>query len=270
MKPTILIENDVFFEDEAIEDNSFKIASKYFDAACIDHFLGVENYIDNIHFLKHNDHPTFWRGSFGMKSQMTRFCHHREDDDKFNCLYWLPALKDFAHNSDYSFLDAHQILKLQQYFWPMFIKPVKGNKAFSGNVFTKEKFQEEYNFFTGNLNIDPYIICQYSPPKPIEKEYRCVIIENRVVDACQYLENAERIDKHYTPKEVYDLAQTIANKDFFLNFPNFVIDIAQNGDIFTLLEVNSIYTSSFYTCDLDKIYSTLAKYYSCSFRLFSI
>jgi glutathione synthase/RimK-type ligase-like ATP-grasp enzyme len=174
----------------------------------------------------------------------------------------LPALKKYAHNLDYCFLDADELLRETRMSWPLFIKPVKGNKAFSGNVFTKEKFQEEYNFFVRNLNIDPYIICQYSPPKPIEKEYRFVIVNNDVIDGCQYLENGERIDKPCDEPSAKELASVIANHLFFINFPNFVVDIAQNDDTFTLLEVNSIHTSSFYSCDLDKIYSTLANYYS--------
>lgn len=250
---TLVIENDVFFEDEEIPNNSAKIASRYFNVEQVDHHLKYIGSEWNV--------PDFWRGSFGLKGRMRASHGIKENDDKFNCLYWLPELKEYAHNSEYKFLDADAIRQLPDEMWPMFVKPVKGTKSFSGNVFSKEKFQEEFNFFTRNLNISPYIICQYSPPKPIEKEYRCIIIDNKIVHSCQYLENAERVDKPDLTWEIWLLAQEIANKDFFLNFPNFVVDVAQNGDIFKLLEVNSIHTSSYYSCDLDLIYSRLAKYY---------
>jgi len=262
MKPTILIENDVFFEDEKIKNNSAKVAESYFDVATVDHFLKTEDYLHHKHFINHNDYPMFWRGSFGMKAQMTRYANFLENDKLFDCLYWLPALKQYAHNNDYIFLDAEKILTLPENQWPMFIKPVRGTKAFSGYLFTKEKFQEEFNFFTKNLNESPYIICQCSPPNPIEKEYRFVVVDNKVIDGCQYLENGERIDKPCNEIDAFALAKIITNKDFFLNNPNFVIDIAQNGDIFTLLEINSIHTSSFYSCDLDAIYERLANYYA--------
>ena len=266
MKPTILIENNVFFEDEKIENNSALVAATYFVVATVDHFLETEDYLNNKHFLKHNDYPMFWRGSFGMKAQMTRFANFLENDKLFDCLYWLPALKQYAHNFDYIFLDAEKILTIPENQWPMFIKPVRGTKAFSGYPFTKEKFQEEFNFFTRNLNESPYIICQCSPPNPIEKEYRLVVVDNKVIAGCQYLENAERIDKQYVPIDAWNLANEIVKNDFFLNNPNFVIDIAQNGDKFTLLEINSIHTSSFYTCDLDAIYERLANYYATTIQ----
>jgi len=245
----ILIENGVFWEDDEEKTNSAKAAEKYFKVSTCSNSL----------FYEGKEKPDFWRGSFGLKARLRRLHGIIEDDVKFNCLEWLPALKKFALNNKYFFLDAETLLKGSEEFFPVFIRPVKGFKEFSGQVFTKEKFTNEFNHLV-QKNYSPHTICQISPVQKVEKEYRFIVIDGKIVDGCLYLELDERKDGPYV-QEAWGLAEEVIKNDFFANFPNFVIDICESNGIFKLLEINSIHTSSFYSCNLDLIYEKLANYY---------
>lgn len=248
MKPLILIENNVFAEDEGGKEGSIKAASKYFKVEVVEHFLKFEK----------KKKPVFWRGSFGLKPQLRRFHNIIENDSHFNCLEWLPALKKYALNRNYFFLDAKTISEAPESFFPVFIKPVKGDKTFAGQAFTKEKFQIEFNFFTGR-GYSPFTICQISPVEKVDKEYRFIVVNNKVVGGCQYLENGERVDKEANPDAHLFATQIVLKERYLDNIFDFTIDISETNGKFNLLEINSIHTSSFYSCDLDFIYSSLVK-----------
>lgn len=57
------------------------------------------------------------------------------------------------------------------------------------------------------------------------------------------------------PSEVLELGSLLAQKDYFLNVFDFVIDIAETSDGLRVLEVNAFETASFYAADLGKVYA---------------
>jgi hypothetical protein len=86
-----------------------------------------------------------------------------------------------------------------------------------------------------------------------------VFVNHEYVSGALYLENFERKDG---PVEnfVRKIGKEIAENEYFLNFPNFVLDLCEENGIIHLLEINSIHTSSFYSADLEKIYYSIAKW----------
>lgn len=247
---TILVENDVFFEDEIVTSNTSKIASKYFNVLSIDSVLDIDKHLDQ--------NISFYRGSFTAGAILRRHFNLNEHSWFFNCSKWVPPLKRFYINNKYNMVDMERCLELD---FPLFIRPCAGNKSFSGQLFSnRDYFHTEYKFTTVNRNVSKYDLCLYAKPKLISEEYRCVFIDRKIVSACGYLKFGERED-FACPKEVINLANTIASDDYF-TIPNFVIDICKNGkdDNYYLLEINSIHNASFYTCDLYAIYEALSHY----------
>lgn len=252
---TIFIETDVFSEDEE-KQRTVESASKYFEKVeVIKHF----NDVDDSFKSTHNEVPHFWRGSMGLKSRLFQHYRIKEDNNKFNCLNFLPPFKKFALSDQYFFTDAKSITELDEDFFPLFVRPVSRRKEFSGNVFkTKDKWLNEFKFMTENKNHSPFTICLMAPERNVSKEFRFVFVDNHLVSGCLYLDKGNRIDGPASQRAA-DLAKEIAKNDFFTNFPDFVLDICESHGKMKFLEINSIHTSSFYSCDLDKIYEAISK-----------
>lgn len=243
----IIIEENVFSEDEE-KQATIESAKKFFEVKSVKHFV---DYADA-------DKPDFWRGSMGLKSKMKQVHGISETDLNFNATYFLPHLKEHALNNKYFFLDAASVCDLDEDFFPLFIRPAAGTKSFSGNVFqTKKKWIEEFNFLTRNRNYSPFITCVFAPIKKIGKEFRLVVVNGQVVAGCMYLKHGHRSDGLVTKRAVSFTAELLKN-DFFLNFPSFTIDVCESENKMKLIEINSIHTSSFYSCNLDSIYHALA------------
>ncbi len=252
MKLKILIENDVFWEDENDSRNTNKVASEYFDVIEVNSVLEIT---ENL-----NEPLVMYRGSFSVGSCLYRTYKHLfyNESNFFNCLHWVPALKQYYINKKYNIVDMESCLDLQ---FPLFIRPCGGNKLFSGQVFaSKPYFETEYKFTTINRNISKNTLCLYAKPKKIFEEYRCVFVDNKLVSSCGYLRSGSRKD-FQSSQQVIDKANEISKSEYF-NIPNFVIDICRDdNENFYLLEINSIQNASFYSCDLHSIYSALAEYF---------
>jgi hypothetical protein len=249
MKPPILIENDVFWEDENGKRANILAAEKYFDVVVLDHYMKA----DKQPLADFN----FYRGSFGLKYAINRVNNKvAENLNFFNCLYWVPALYKYCINQDYAFVDAAQ-LKRTGILDKLFVRPCRGDKVFSGQVFDNAKWTVEFDFMTKNMNHSPYELVLVAEPKVITREWRTIFVRNEYVSGALYLENGERKDEPIISL-VEHFAKSIANDFYFLNFPNFVVDICECDGKLYLLEINSIYTSSYYSADLDKVYKALS------------
>jgi hypothetical protein len=261
VKPKILIEKNVFWEDEGNPNAQVEAAHPYFETFYVEHFL------DKIPISTPFGNPKnahslidFYRGSFGLRSTLYKYGRKvREDLNFFNCLNWAPRLSEWYVNKEFVFLDALSISNNRCAF-PAYVRPCRGDKIFTGQKFESLKdFLKEFHFFTRNENHDQHEICLLSNPKKIDREWRLVFVNHEYVSGALYLENFERKDG---PVEnfVRKIGKEIAENEYFLNFPNFVLDLCEENGIIHLLEINSIHTSSFYSADLEKIYYSIAKW----------
>lgn len=255
-KLKIFVEKDVF-EEESYED----IIGKYFEVIPLSK--------EDIIFYKFDKGlSSLFRGSINLGLKLGY--NYKWTD----CSYWLPPLREFCLNKKSIFLDANEIVKkwfkIIEFLAPSHLKSIRdyrklfircssGTKIFTGGVFSLERFERELLFMKEGHNIDPYFLCLVSDPKIIDYEYRCVFIDGKFVDACQYMREDELEVERITEeklKEVKKKAEEIVANDIFQENIDFVLDIAQCGNSLYLLEINSFCSSSFYACDLDKIYKT--------------
>jgi hypothetical protein len=239
-QPILHLQPNLFWEEE---DNPGYLDTirKYFDVQLIEH-------------LHITDFPQHARLSLNL-AKRAKF------DYRFtNCMSWIPIFRSYILSPKYTFFQDMGYFKNYHstFDYPLYLRPADGYKSFAGQVFpSKEKFVEEYTYLTKNLNFDDSLMCVSSPVKTIDKEWRTVWINNKFVDGCQYMDGQSFVEVSTDiPNQVVELASKIANTDYFINIPNFVIDICQSDGKLFLLEINSFESSSFYGCDLDKIYKT--------------
>jgi hypothetical protein len=247
-KPTLLIEPDLFYEDEIQDTKS--IMAKYFEIEEIDPSrLQVPSLVGKE-----------FRTSLNMARRML------VNTKPYDCTSWVPHLREFMifpHTLQFNelgffdkFFESHE--------YPIFIRPNNGYKTFSGQVFyAKHEFDKEYKWLK-QQNVGDDLLCMYNTnPEIIADEYRCVFIDHKLVDMSRYMQYGEKNVLHYFDEEIKTFAEKVLERlqdsGYILNIPNLVIDVANfKHCVFkqpALIEINMFETASFYACDLDKIYS---------------
>ncbi len=144
-----------------------------------------------------------------------------------------------------------------------FIRPCKDSKLFTGNVFTKTKWDDMVELKKENINYtkltEPQLI-QVGKPKTIYKEARTWIVDGKVVtssyyrfgDYVGYEENVETEGLEFAQRmgDLYQVADT------------FVMDICLTPDGWKIVEINCTNCSGFYKGDLQKLVIALENKFS--------
>lgn len=245
----MLYQSNVFWEDQE-DKNALQIARNVLKCDVIDFQFDPLHFKEILPQIKQGQ----FRGALDLaKSAGMQF-------SMFNALNWLPALRRYCVNNDAYFLDMHHIVHephvLFSFKYGAFIRPVSPFKEFAGNVYNKERFVTEYNWLKQN-NGNVYEMCVIASPKNICAEWRCVFINNEFISSSQYMKNGEPLVVQDTPNNVIVFAKEIASHNYFINKFDYVIDVGQVNNELKLVEINAIETSSFYACDIEKIYKAM-------------
>lgn len=231
----LLVQEDIFSEDEYFAP--LPIIRKYFDVVLLSDEDIQKNRVFDIYRF---------RGSLTLARKKGKTYPYA------NALQFMPHFREYLVNPETVFVDMRHIKEVGSF--PLFIRPVSGFKEFSGNVFTKESFETEYNFVTKNKNISPDLICAVCDPVEIGREWRAIFVDGEYISGSQYMNKGELEIKKEIPDEVIEFAKKIAADDYFLNIFEYVIDVAEVGGELKLVEINAFETASFYGADLDALY----------------
>lgn len=177
------------------------------------------------------------------------------DLEKFKCLHYYSHFGKYLLNGDYLAIPLQELYRLahtvfERFGNPIFIRPDRGDKPFTGHTIYSRNFESDFNALSSKC--DPETIVLISAFKDIINEYRFVIANNSVITGTTYRVNKELVYNLVESGEAYNTAQTIA-RDLWQPDPIYVVDICENADGFHLLEINSFSCSGFYACDKQKI-----------------
>lgn len=197
-EPALLLQTDLFWEEE---DNLayLPIISRYFH---IEQLI-----VDNPPISLFHD---AFRGSLQMAKK------YKLDYRFTDCRKWIPIFREYILSPRHTLFNdlGYFANYVSEFDFPLYIRPSDGYKSFSGQVFpTKDKFLEEYNYLTRNLNYSNDLMCVTSPIKNIKKEWRTVFIDNKLVDGCLYMQGNGIVEAERTiPLKVVELAKKISKK----------------------------------------------------------
>ena len=144
----------------------------------------------------------------------------------------------------------------------IFARPDNPLKEFSGRVIPSKNLTPahfDYGFYHEDINL-PIIL---APVKPIEKEYRFICVNQKIVTGCEYIADGRKGGRTIAPEEkepAFDFAQKIAdeNNSFFITA--YVIDVCiSNGSLY-LVEMNPFSGADLYNCDAKKIIVAIEDY----------
>lgn len=143
---------------------------------------------------------------------------------------------------------------------PFFARPLGDLKKFSGEIINelddlarwqdKLKMAGLYDF----LDMDIMI----AEPKKLLSEYRCFVVDNKVVSAAKYINAGCRKDAPVDGDELNNLQGIVSNA--IMPMPVVCCDIALTPDGYKIIEFNTMNGSGFYGHDKDAIVSAISQY----------
>lgn len=135
-----------------------------------------------------------------------------------------------------------------------FIRPNSDSKFFAGNCLTFEEIKDWYSQIS-NFELENIIV---GPKYHIDKEWRLVIVNGKVITSCLYRENFKlTIDRNNKPKDLIKFAEECCK--IYQPAKVFVMDIALWQDQYKIIECNCFNMSGFYDCDLQVIVDEVSK-----------
>ena len=239
-KPLLIWQPDIFPDEER------KIAEKYFSVIDFD-ILKAQNYTSY-------SSPIVMRGAV---ATATRLGHNLS---RFDTRNWIPHLWEYMISETFWWDIPDRILDLQVN-WPLFIRPDSCKKLFAGQVYSKDKWREEFNYLKQRNS--EKILAFVAKPEWIGREWRCLFVGEELVGISDYMYELEILDEagqRNITEELKNYAQTIRANDYFSPEDNITIDIGQRSDgSYGLVEINFLETSGWYSVDKDLVYAKLAK-----------
>lgn len=173
----------------------------------------------------------------------------------YECTSYYPVLGEHLLNKNYIMLPFGDLLRQKDYLYnklginnALFLRPNSAIKPFTGMVIKREDYERELKYLGHMFSND---LCVVSQPRNIFKEWRFVVVENRVITGSQYISDDEIEPKLDFPEEALRLAEIIAKK--YSPDLVWIVDICQTKFDFYVLEVNSFSSSGLYACDLAKV-----------------
>lgn len=134
-----------------------------------------------------------------------------------------------------------------------FVRPDKDDKSFDGNVMSFKKIKNWQNnvlqFDETKLTNESCIIV--SKPYNISAEYRCFVIDQKVITASQYRQDFRLKKSNIVPQEIVQFVEERCKE--YVPSRAFVMDIGVSGGQPYIIECGCINSVGFYHSDIEKI-----------------
>lgn len=163
--------------------------------------------------------------------------------DKFATSTWAPLFGTRALNGEGFLLRASDVGDHLKY--PMHLRPDSEDKAFAGKVYSAEDWEDLYP------SLSPDLQCWASIPQEIEAEWRCWVVDGKVVEISQYRKAGQHFRQAVFDPLLFRQAQAFANS--YTPARHVVMDLAEVKGKFRLVEFNPFYSSGWYAADIPKI-----------------
>jgi hypothetical protein len=183
--------------------------------------------------------------------------------------------KQLIHWGDNMLNADSQVCKFKDAQWTAgeqrFVRPCDDSKYFAGAVFEWEEFMEwQKNVCVLELDygnsLTPDTMIQIAPLKKIYTEYRCWVVNGRIV-TCSLYKRGNRVVYENMDGDVGHTAREFASK-FLVGKPAmppyswepaaaFCLDVCETSEGWKIVEINTINSCGFYAADIQKLVLTL-------------
>lgn len=140
---------------------------------------------------------------------------------------------------------------------PIFIRPTKDTKAFTGRVFDRDEAMEFCARAQPGDPVTPATQVLFASVKKIYSEWRLFVVDGQIVTGSQYKQGNRTLYNRDVDQAVLDFGQRMV--DHWQPADAFVIDIADTEEGRKVIEINNINSAGFYAADPQRIVHAIEK-----------
>ena len=176
--------------------------------------------------------------------------------DNLACSTYYAYFGPYLLNDRYVLLPGVEAIRQQNFLYEtlardgeIFVRPNTVEKLFTGQCVKQNDFAAVLEPARHN----PAQMVALAAKQLILREWRLVVIEDKVVAASQYFVEGKIEILSGCPDAVLTFAETMLREVLWRPDPIFIMDICESNGRFFLLELNSFSCSGLYGCNLDAV-----------------
>ena len=261
MKPTWLIEKDVFTEGE-VSKRIMKVIRDLGMEARPYRYIGFGGGVEPKD-LPQQEACIIAYGSINAAKFIGKRCKWIPgvwcDFNALRCRTYLSYWGKYSIQREYLFLPLFEVARQKEWLYKIlgndgqiFIRPDDNAKSFHGEIVAYEHFERWFE--VANI-YEPGPECLTMVSRIFEKidaEWRFIVADKQVITGSQYrLDGKLDIQEGYDPK-AFELAQEIVQGNGGTPHPIFCIDICRSNGKYYLMEIGSVNCCGLYALDLEK------------------
>lgn len=190
--------------------------------------------------------------------------HHRwqpgawGSPENLDCTAYFAHFGKFLLNQPYGILPGVEAIRQQDWLFKVFgqddtvfVRLTGCHKLFTGRLSSKD------GFTTGlaPTRYDPATLVVVASPKDIQREWRLIVVGDRVIAGSQYAEEGRKALKPRCPEAVQEYVETMLREVRWRPDPVFMMDVCEADGLLSLVELNGFSCSWLYQCDLPAVVS---------------
>jgi hypothetical protein len=212
-------------------------------------------------------------GTFPFAQQI--LLHHRWAPGAWCSAANLDCAAYYAHfgrhllNEHYAILPGVEAIRQRDWLFSVFgrddqvfARPTSAHKLFVGRCIDRGAFAAAL----APARYDPATLVVVAAPRPIEREWRLVVVGDRVVAGSQYAAGGRRAVEAGCPAEVRAFAEVVLGDARWRPDPAFMLDVCESAGRPWLVELNSFSGSWLYRCALPEVVSATSELAEQSWR----
>jgi hypothetical protein len=179
-----------------------------------------------------------------------------------DCARYFAYFGRYLLNQHYAIMPGVEAIRQRDWLFSVFgrdervfARPTSCHKLFVGRCIDREGFAAAL----APTRYDPASLVVVAAPQAISREWRVVVIGDRIVSGSQYAVGGERaITADFLP-EVRAFAESMLSEVRWRPDPAFMLDVCESAGRLWLVELNSFSGSWLYRCELPAVVSAASQ-----------
>lgn len=182
--------------------------------------------------------------------------------ENLDCTTYFGHFGRFLLNREYTILPGVEAIRQQDWLFQafgrddtVFARPTGCHKLFTGRLISKDTF-------TAGLaptRYDPATLVVVAAPRDIQREWRLVVVGDRVIAGSQYAADGSKVLKPGCPESVTQYVEAMLSEVRWRPDPVFMMDVGESDGQLWLIELNGFSCSWLYHCDLTTVVSQVSE-----------
>jgi hypothetical protein len=179
-----------------------------------------------------------------------------------DCAAYFAYFGRFLLNQHYAIMPGVEAIRQRDWLFSVFgrdervfARPTSCHKLFVGRCIDRDSFAAAL----APTRYDPASLVVMASPQPISREWRVVVIGDRIVSGSQYAVGGKRAIAADFPSEVRAFAESMLSEVRWRPDPAFMLDVCESAGRLWLVELNSFSGSWLYRCELPAVVSAASE-----------